>query len=292
MKLLIIGSTGMLGQALCREARFRGISYTGISRSSKEHAVDLTDASALLSAVYDSMPTVIINAAAETSIIACENDPGHAYQTNTRVVGILANVCRDLGAYLIQVSTDHYFTGDLNSRHDELASVHLLNEYARTKYAGEQFALTCPGALVVRTNIVGFRHKPAYPTFVEWVIEKLEGRERMPLFEDFYTSSIDVTAFSSAILDLQEIRPSGILNLASREVCNKLQFITSLALKLEIPMHDAYVESLRSLPGATRAESLGLDVTKAESLLGYALPSLDEVTQSIANEYRRRRHEL
>ena len=292
MKLLIVGSTGMLGQALCREAHSRDIPYTGISRSSKEHAIDLTNKSTLESAVYDIKPTVIINAAAETSILACENDPGHAYQANARVVGILANVCRDLGIYLVQVSTEHYFTGDLSSRHDEYAQVRLLNEYARTKYAGELFALTCPGALVVRTNIVGFRHKAGYPTFVEWVVEKLEAEERMPLFEDFYTSSIDVSAFSSAIFDLQGIKPSGLINVASRDVSNKLQFITSLAHKLEIPMHEAYIESLRSLPGATRAESLGLDVSKAESLLGYALPTLDEVTQSIANEYRRRPHEL
>lgn len=292
MKLLIVGSTGMLGQALCCEAQLRGISYTGISRSSKEYAIDLTDKSALESAVYNIKPTIIINAAAETSILACENDPGHAYQANARVVGILANICNELGTYLIQVSSDHYFTGDLNSRHDEHAPVRLLNEYARTKYVGEQFALTCPGTLVVRTNIVGFRQKAGFPTFVEWVIENLEAKERMPLFEDFYTSSIDVAAFSSAILDLLKTRPSGTLNVAARDVSNKLQFITSLAHKLKIPMNNVYVDSLRSLPGATRAESLGLDVTKAESLLGYALPSLDEVTQSIANEYKRRLHEL
>ncbi len=57
----------------------------------------------------------------------------------------------------MQISTDHYFCGQGDLKHDESAPVTLLNEYARTKYAGEAFALTNPEACVIRTNVVGFR---------------------------------------------------------------------------------------------------------------------------------------
>ena len=46
------------------------------------------------------------------------------------------------------------------------------------------------------------------------------------------------------------------------------------------------------LDDVPRAESLGLDVTKAESLLGYKLPSLGEVIESVVCEYEESRNAM
>lgn len=287
-RILVLGDTGMLGQALVREGRRRGLSMVGASRHSKDMAVDLNEDRSIAHVLSESRCGLVINTAAITSLDACERDPLRAYRMNARLPALLAHEAHRCGVVLVHVSTDHFFTGDKEALHDEHAPVQLLNEYARTKYAGECFALTCSGSLVVRTNIVGFRGKADTPTFVEWAMASLERKAPMTLFDDFYTSSLDVAAFSAALFDLLPMRPTGILNLASREVVSKRRFIERLADKLGLEHSHCGHGSVSELAGAPRAESLGLDVSKAEKLLGRSLPGLEEVLDNLVREYKER----
>lgn len=287
-RILVLGDTGMLGQALMREGRRRGLEMVGASRHSEDLAVDLVDDIALADALGASRSDAVINTVAVTSLDACERDPLLAYRMNARLCALLARETRKTGAYLVHVSTDHFFTGDGDGLHDEACPVQLLNEYARTKYAGECFALTRTGALVLRTNIVGFRGLRGTPTFVEWALASLEQGAPMTLFDDFQTSSLDARAFSAALFDLLPGRPGGVLNLASREVASKRRFVEGLADRLGLDCSRCTPGSVRGLAGARRAESLGLDVSRAESLLGRPLPGLEAVLDNLVEEYKER----
>jgi len=76
-----------------------------------------------------------------------------------------------------------------------------------------------------------------------------------------------------------------VLNVASREVFSKKTFICALAKKMGYPLTNVKIGSVFDAGDASRAESLGLDVGKAETILGYELPTLDEVITSIVEEY-------
>jgi dTDP-4-dehydrorhamnose reductase len=286
MKFLVIGSTGMLGQALIREIKGRGFEAIGIARSGADFLCDIIDDKALRSIILSVQPQIIINTAAMVDLAKCEERPDYAYLVNARPASILAEISLKTGIYFVQISTDHYFTGDSDIKHTEEYPIRLINEYGRTKYAAERFALTCPDALVVRTNIVGFRNKQGTPTFVEWVIQSLENNSPIILFDDYFTSSIHVTQFSSALLDIIEKRSNGILNLSSREVFSKKTFINALARKLGYSLSNAKIGSVFKSGNIPRAESLGLEVELAENILGYNLPNLEEVIISIVNEYK------
>ncbi len=92
MKLAIIGSTGMLGQALVSEARKHSCQVTGIARSSADYCLDITD-NEKLKMVLDSIKAdVVVNCAALTSLAVCENDPGRAYLVNARAVALMAEI--------------------------------------------------------------------------------------------------------------------------------------------------------------------------------------------------------
>jgi dTDP-4-dehydrorhamnose reductase len=268
----------MLGQALSREASQRGITLYGAARRGCDYSVDLADGPQIAGLIKMISPDTVINAAALTSLDACEQSPGEAYLVNGRAVSWMAEACRSLGCYLVQISTDHYFTGHGNLPHDEDAKICLVNEYARTKYAGEAFAMTVSGALVIRTNMTGRRGWPQ-PTFYEWVIGSLRGRAQMSLFEDYFTSTIDAGTLSRAIFDLIGKQVSGVLNVASRQVASKKAFVeeVSRALRLEL---DFVPKSVRTL-AVLRAESSGLDVSRAEAILGYALPDLRAVVAAL-----------
>ena len=171
------------------------------------------------------------------------------------------------------------------TRHRETDEVSLVNEYARTKFAGEGFALTDPSAVVLRTNIVGFRRNET-PTFLEWAIGALKRNEKLTLFDDFYTSSIHVIQFAKIIFDVIRLRPVGIFNAASSTVASKKDFILALSKTLFNTAPANYtVGSVRSLGTARRANSLGLDVGKIENCLGYTMPDIEQVMHSIKQEY-------
>ena len=284
-KTLIIGATGLLGQALMAEARNRNLSVLGVARSQADRDLDVSDPNALSTLIHDYQPDLVINAAAIVNLALCEQDPGLAYQINSRPAALLAELSRQTGFKNIQISTDHYYTGDADKRHREEDTVCLLNEYARSKFAAEGFALSRPSALVVRTNIVGHRQQKDQPTFAEWAINSLKNRAPLTLFNDVYSSSIHVAAFSKALFDLVEKDTSGLLNLAARSADSKQAFIEKLAEKLGIHLDWATVGSSSAMIPA-RAESMGLDVGKAEALLQYQLPDLDDTTQALADAER------
>lgn len=292
MKIAVLGATGLLGQALMRESAARGFAAMGIARSGTDIDVDVTCADALRTALDAIEPELVINAVADVNLARCEREPGAAYVVNAGVAATLADYCAANGTALLQISTDHYYTADGDRLHAEDAPVQLLNEYARTKYAGEAFALTHARSLVLRTNIVGFRGWRDRPTFVEWAIGALKAGDDMTLFDDFFTSSIDVPTFAAAALDLAQRGAQGVLNVAAREAASKAGFVLTLARELGLPTSRCRVVALPTLDNVRRAESLGLDVTRAENLLGYALPDTASVIRSLAAHYWNQTHEL
>jgi len=278
----------MLGQALMRAAKAGGHTAGGVARNGADRVLDLADGGSGIAAVIgQAAPTHVINAAALTDVDACEKDPAAANTINARAVGLIAEACGRGNIRLVHISTDHFFTGDGDRKHDENATVQLVNEYARSKYAGERLALALPDALAVRTNVTGLRDWAGRPTFFEWAADVLQRHAPLSLFEDFYTSTIDADRLAAAVLQLAESKVSGLLNVASREVANKKRFVEALASAMGITLDWATTGKVAALP-VKRAESLGLDVTRAEALLGYRLPDVAAVTAALAAAWRSR----
>lgn len=286
-KILLLGSNGMLGQALTSQFIKDGYELHTVDKIDAEYTFDVLDDDRLRYCIEDVLPDIIVNTVAIVNLNDCEEDRGSAYCLNARVPGILSEICAEKDLYLIHISTDHFFRGDRDKKHSEKDEIKLVNEYSRTKYIGEQLALRHKKTLVVRTNIVGFRGK-GQQTFIEWAIDEIRKKNSMNLFGDFYTSSIHTVDFAKILSDLMLVRPSGIINLASSDVTNKKDFILGLSETLFGNKPEYREVSLKSLTGAPRGDSLGLDVSKIEMILGYKMPDRNDTFLSIKREYERR----
>jgi dTDP-4-dehydrorhamnose reductase len=284
MKLLLLGSTGLLGPAIAAEASRRGHEVIGAARTGADIALDITDEERLRAALAAVEPDVVVNCAALTSVDDSERDPELAYRINARPLALLADWSKKIsGRRLLQISTDHYFTAGGARPHAEGDAVDLVNEYARTKHAGEALALSSPNALVLRTAFVGIRNWPR-PTLAEWAIRAILAGETLSLFDDAFTSCIDVGAVAQAALDLLEKGATGLLNVASRQVFTKGDLIREIARQLGRPLN-SIPASIADLKPA-RPSSLGLDVSAAERRLGYRLPTLEEVVNAVLKQYQ------
>lgn len=279
MSLLVIGSTGLAGQAIMQEAHRRGLNPVGAARRNADIALDVTDLRQLDNVLCKLAPAIVINCAALVSVEACDKDPGLGWQINARPASLLAEWSAASGGKLIQISTDHYFTTGGSKPHAETDPVCFVNEYARQKFAAEAFALSAPDALVLRTSILGLRGWPE-PTFAEWALDMVRKDAPATLFADAWTSSIDVGSFARALFDLQQCGARGLINLAASEVYSKEAFVRALAARLGRRLTKASTGSIASL-GVRRANCLGLDVSRAETILGYRLPGLQAIIRAI-----------
>jgi len=287
--VVVLGASGLLGQALMRELACRGRTAVALSRRQGVDLAALPSVAALAEELDPLAPSLVINAAAITDLARCEERPQDAWLLHARLPGLLAHWSRSAGVPWVQVSTDHYFSGTANVLHDEDAPVAPPNEYARSKFAGEALALASPQALVLRTNIVGRRGWPGVPSFAEWVLGALQDGKPFAGYTDAWASSVEAGQCAAALLDLADAGHRGLLNVAASESISKADFITAMAQALCLddgPMQRQH----RPISRLPRANTLGLDVKRAQTLLGRPLPTTAEVAQALASQFKEHHH--
>lgn len=278
MKVLVLGATGLLGQALMATLKDRQHNAIGAARSGTDLIVDVSKKADLFRVLCRVDADIIINAAACVDIAACEDNPYMAYSVNGAPAGVLAAWADQTGGRFIQVSTDHYFNSAGPKKHDEKTLVAPPNGYAASKLAGEVMALEGPNSLILRTNICG-----AQKGFGRWVIDSLQNQTPLRLFTDYYTSTMHVSHCAEAIVDLMATKETGILNLASSDVTSKADFVAAVASAMEIDLDWAVLTTAGEMT-PKRALSCGLDVTRIEGILGRAMPTLQDTVEALILE--------
>ena len=297
--VVVLGASGLLGQALMRELARRGRPAVGLSRRTGLDLTALGSPQALAQALqahphphshshsnpHLHLPALVVNAAAMTQLEACEQHPERACALHAKLPALLAAWSRDSGVPWVQVSTDHYFAGHENRLHDEAAPVLLLNHYARSKHAGEVIALQSPQALVLRTNIVGRRGWAGQPSFAEWALAALRAGRPFAGYTDSWSSSMEAGQCAGALLDLADSGARGLINVACRDSSSKADFINDLAQTMGLSSA-ALQRQPRPTNGLPRANALGLDVRRAEHQLGRPLPSAHQVASALATVFK------
>jgi dTDP-4-dehydrorhamnose reductase len=149
MRVLITGAGGQLGHDLL--AAFADHDVVGLPRAE----LDVTDEAAVVAAVRDHAPDLVVHAAAFTKVDACESDPDTAWRVNAVGSWWVARACALAGAAMVYVSSDYVFDGTAGRPYTEFDRVNPLSVYGRTKEAGEQLVrATLARHYVVRTSWV------------------------------------------------------------------------------------------------------------------------------------------
>jgi len=129
MRVLIFGKTGQLATELRRaapDARFFG-----------RNDADLSNPEACADAIRQLRPDAVINAAAFTAVDRAEGDEALATVINGDSPAAMARAAAEVGAVLVQPSTDYVFDGAGNAPFAPEHPPAPLNAYGRSKLAGE-----------------------------------------------------------------------------------------------------------------------------------------------------------
>ena len=147
MKILLIGSTGQLGQTLIK-TKPQNIEIIECCRSN----IDLSNLKLINDFILNSRANFVINSAAYTEVDKAELESELAYQINAEAPNAIANAVSKTKGSLIHISTDFVFDGTKNIPYTPKDYVKPLGIYGKSKAKGEEYVLKLTNNYVVRTS--------------------------------------------------------------------------------------------------------------------------------------------
>ena len=229
--ILVLGGSGMLGQALRRAAPQRVIATyashpfaTGHRfLAEDDHVDDLLDA-------LEAPPVAALLLFGQTSIEPCFRDPEASARLNVEATARTARELSARGIFTVLVSTDAVFDGTRGFWRDN-DPPHPLHAYGRQKRAAELEILQLTDSLVVRLPklIVGERH-PA--CFVSAWCDALQGGRPISCATDQRFNPLGVNDAASALLTLIDRHAHGVIHVATAEAVTRWDLLQRLIVRI------------------------------------------------------------
>lgn len=226
MKIIILGSAGMLGSVLCRELS-KTHDVIGIARTAGPYTHHICDLLApdLWPCLDQIKADVIINAAAITNLMTCHQQIDQAYKLHVQLPARLTQRLEKN----IYISTDSIFDGHNSPPfgYSETCIPAPPNVYALTKLLGENPILQGNG-LVIRTNIYGFNMVNPGNSLFEWIVSSLHQDQPLSGYQDMFFNPVSIFQLSRAIEMCLNLNVTGLLNIASSETVSKADFLMAV----------------------------------------------------------------
>ena len=275
----ITGAGGLIGNYLVQTApkfapRWR-------LRALTRDRLDLLDFAAIHREFQKDRPQLVIHCAAVSTVAGAEADPELARRLNVEATKQLAELAAEIP--FVFFSTDLVFDGRKGD-YVETDAPNPLHLYGETKAAAEKIVLNNPRHLVVRTSINGGISPTGDRGFNERMKREWRDGRMMKLFTDEFRSPIPAAETARAVWELAGKNCAGIYNVAGAEKLSRWQIGRLLAKRW--PELNAKIEpaSARDFPGPPRAPDTSLDISKAQKILSWRLPGLDEWLAANPNE--------
>jgi dTDP-4-dehydrorhamnose reductase len=278
MRILVTGSSGLLGLNLALQARERGevigtvYSHVLAKAPFKVIQADLKDERELSACIDEIKPDIIFNCAALANLEACESDPVSARELNVTLPERLAIISQRHSIKLVHFSTDAVFDGQ-RGNYSENDLPNPLSVYAKTKLEGEQAVLRSDAhALVVRVNFYGYS-LVGKRSLAEFFLYNLAAGTRVFGFNDVFFCPLLVQHLGDILMEMVKNDLKGLFHVVSPQSLSKYEFGVSIARLFGL--NEGLVESVSVNHGglkAPRSQNLTLNVEKLKRSLDLPIP--------------------
>ncbi|MEE2987953.1 MAG: SDR family oxidoreductase [Verrucomicrobiota bacterium] len=247
MKILLTGSSGLLGHAYAQAAVRRGHSVTALYNQNRPIAEGLTrtvqlDASqpeTLTNLVIEMWPDVIVNCAAISNPASVETDTKRAEKINVALPRLLAQLSTHLGARFLHVSTDLVFDGrsELPYRSTDMPAP--TNLYGQTKLMAEREVLehNTEDPVILRIPILMGNSPSGQRSLHEKLIAAIQAGEKPKLFCDEMRQPCSASNVAEVLLELTERRDlHGIFHWAGSETLSRFEMGQRILKHFGLPL--------------------------------------------------------
>lgn len=219
MKILLTGSNGQLGLEL--QEQIKNLDKPCKLVATDYAALDITNYKQVKAELLLQKPDIVINCAAHTAVDQCEEDIENAYRINAIGPKNLAIACEEVGAKLVQVSTDYVFDGEnpLPRREDDPTGPQSV--YGSSKLLGEEHVKTfCKKHFIIRTAwLYGEGNN-----FVRTMLKLAETNKELNVVGDQFGSPTSTKDLAKVIIELMQTEYYGTFHGTCEGECSWYDF--------------------------------------------------------------------
>ena len=234
MRILITGSNGQLGNELQKIVSTGKAEIGSVSEEIKNAEVfamdvdtlDITNLEQVKKVLNEVKPDVVINCAAATNVDGCEANQDLAFKINSLGPRNLAMVAEELGAKIVQVSTDYVFSGVGEAPLKECDLVAPVSVYGKTKLLGEEFVREFSSKYyIVRTAwLYGY----VGHNFVYTMMKLGKDRDTLNVVNDQLGNPTHANDLAYHILKLIQTEEYGVYHCTGKGECSWYNFASEI----------------------------------------------------------------
>jgi len=247
MKILIVGATGLVGSELVLALKDHEL----LTPKSKDF--NLKNDFWMNEYVSGMKPDLIINAAVNSNVDGCEDDPAETIYVNTLGVESLAKVAALNKCRFVHFSSDYVFSGKDRMPYDETYKPDPISVYGKSKleaerrieFLGSYFGLDY---LVIRTSWVFGRGRD---TFIEFFLKKLASspiEEKISVVSDQMSTPTLAKDLADATVILISQKIRGLVHFANNGAASKLEIMNDVCNWMRRNFNDERFNSSRLSP--------------------------------------------
>jgi dTDP-4-dehydrorhamnose reductase len=291
IRLLITGASGLYGSKLAKLATERNHKvFSGYSQNQTYSGIplqfDVSNRNSTRRAFKEAKPEVVVHAAALTDVDKCETSKGLAWRINVEGTKNITEEAQQSGAFLIFVSTDYVFNGEMG-RYKETDALDPINYYGSTKQKGEELVKEAiKEYCIVRASVIyGSTSAARKINFALWLINKLKNNEQVQIITDQWNSPTLNTNMAEMTLEIIERKLTGIYHISGATRISRYDFAKQVAKKFLLNSNLIKpISSSEFTWAAKRPKDSSLDASKAQKTLKQKPLQINRALEIMKNE--------
>lgn len=291
--VLVVGGTGLVGSALCRQLRENGTLAVALSRRIRKNGPtalpgDLGDRPSLLRAATSLRPRWVVHAAGfPGGVNACEKNPESARVFFLEGTRHLVEAARSAGAGIVLVSTDAVFPSSAEPVSEE-TPVRPVSKYGEFKLASEELvrASGLPHLIIRTSNVYGWDPETSTPNFLMQILRSMEAEQTFVVSSVLRATPTWAEDLAQAIRELMDRGETGIFHVVGSEEMTREEWARKAVAGLGLPVKLLEATDNPGLVGPRPI--LRLSTGKLSSLIRWKPHQLEAVLQTIREQKARR----
>lgn len=274
-KVLITGASGLLGRdclkAFSADSKWEtlGLAFTRVGGNLQK--CDLTDSDQVSKCVREFKPTVILHSAAERRPDVVDNEEEKTKKLNIDATQLLCDLAKEVGGYVIFISTDYVFDGT-SPPYKPTATPKPLNKYGISKAEGEQIVInSSPANCVLRVPILYGMVETLDESAVTVLFSKVKDASKSAMMNHYErrypTFCLDVAKALKVLADKRTENPdlTGFFHWTGSEMMTKYDMALLMAEVFDLPSSHIVADTKPSA-GAPRPFDCHLDSSRLDDL--------------------------
>ena len=260
-----------MGQQVVKDLSKSHEVFSCYNKSKPEHGnaikMDLLNHEMISNVMSEKKPNVVIHLGAMTGVDLCEKDQDNALKINSQATEILAKESSKTNAFIVYVSTDYVFDGNIGM-YKENDTTNPLGFYGKSKLLGEKSIQNFSSDWCIARTSTPFGLHPTKQSFPIWVIENLQRQKQIDVLSDQFTSPTYVPNLSRMLIEISERHLNGIFHVAGATKISRYEMASIISKKLNFDEKLLREISINELKWeAQRPKDSSLDVSKIASIL-------------------------